>query len=423
LPGTDASKFGAAKNVFNRSLSNSDGLGPLFNGYGCAACHGSGSVGGAGGVTEARFGKLTNGLFDAMESIGGPLRQSTGIGGFNLGGLNCQSGHDDNPPVGATIFASRLTSPLFGLGLVDSLPDARFDALASREPAATRGIVNRVRIALANPLDPSQVVGGTRVGRFGWKASGPSLAQFAADAAQNELGLSSSSCNAGVPNLAFALENRPNRTPTNAVINGCPDDTIPGTDLDLVTSSQQCRRDPATGASGSVNALHPTIDLLTFFPAHLAAPVPTPISPNTSQSRGQALFNSASLGCANCHRNDPDLFVSTSAGGVPAGIVFAPYSDFLVHDMGSLGDQIGNTGDSVAVTHRMRTAPLWGLRVRNNPSRWADHGPGERDHGPRWPRRCIRSRILRAEQPRSKRFAAVLEHIVGCRAWNAVRGT
>jgi CxxC motif-containing protein (DUF1111 family) len=57
--------------------------------------------------------------------------------------------------------------------------------------------------------------------------------------------------------------------------------------------------------------------------------------------------------------------VSTSAGGVQVGIVFAPFSDFLVHDMGTLGDGIGNAGDSVAVTRRMRTAPLWGLRSRN----------------------------------------------------------
>jgi CxxC motif-containing protein (DUF1111 family) len=30
--------------------------------------------------------------------------------------------------------------------------------------------------------------------------------------------------------------------------------------------------------------------------------------------------------------------------------------------MGTLGDLIGNAGDSVAVTRRMRTAPLWGIR-------------------------------------------------------------
>jgi CxxC motif-containing protein (DUF1111 family) len=103
----------------------------------------------------------------------------------------------------------------------------------------------------------------------------------------------------------------------------------------------------------------------TFFMAHLAAPAPVAIQAGTSQDRGRTLFNSAALGCASCHRNDADVFVSTSAGGIQAGIRFQPYSDFLVHDMGTAGDGIGNAGDSVAVTHRMRTAPLWGVRVRN----------------------------------------------------------
>ena len=49
-----------------------------------------------------------------------------------------------------------------------------------------------------------------------------------------------------------------------------------------------------------------------------------------------------------------------------ANQTFHPYSDFLLHDMGTLGDGIGNDGDSVARTRQMRTAPLWGLRSRNN---------------------------------------------------------
>ncbi|MGH2897888.1 MAG: di-heme oxidoredictase family protein, partial [Solirubrobacteraceae bacterium] len=50
--------------------------------------------------------------------------------------------------------------------------------------------------------------------------------------------------------------------------------------------------------------------------------------------------------------------------GVPGNFTFRPRSDFLVHDMGTLGDQIGNDGDSVATTRLMRTAPLWGLHAR-----------------------------------------------------------
>jgi CxxC motif-containing protein (DUF1111 family) len=358
LPGTNAATFSAAKANFVAAEGADDGLGPIFNERSCAFCHQTGTVGGAGENIERRYGTLTNGVFDPMASTGGSLRQLFSLGVFTVnGGQNCQTGIDANPAPGATIFAGRVTTPLFGLGLVDSLPDSAFDTLASREATAIRGIVNRVSIALPNPADGSQSVGSTRVGRFGWKAGVPNLAQFSADAYLNEMGITTSSCSRGVPNLAFATENRANRSPTNAIINGCPDDQKPGIDDDLAAETNNC--------AGGVNELQDDVANFTFFMAHLAAPPPVAITPGTSQDRGRTLFNSAALQCSGCHRNDSDVFRSTSAGGVPAGIVFAPYSDFLLHDMGTAGDGIGNAGDSVAVTHRMRTAPLWGLRSRN----------------------------------------------------------
>jgi CxxC motif-containing protein (DUF1111 family) len=364
LPGTNSTTFAAASAAFATSENASDGLGPIFNERGCGTCHQNGALGGAGQQVERRYGKLTNGLFDAMESTGGSLRQLFGLGGFNIGGLNCSSGTDANPAAGATIFAGRLTTPLFGLGLVDSLPDSRFDTLALREPAAIRGIVNRVRTVLPNPLDPAQTTGGTRVGRFGWKAGVPNLGQFSADAYLNEMGITTDSCIRGGVNRAFATENRANRSPTNAVINGCPDDVLPGVDESLAAETANCTRDE-DGNPEAVNELQDDVAFFTFFMAHLAPPPRGTVSAGTAEDRGRALFNSAGLQCSGCHRSDSDVFVSTSAGGVPSGIVFAPFSDFLLHDMGSLGDGIGNTGDSVAVTRRMRTAPLWGLRSRN----------------------------------------------------------
>jgi len=143
LPGTNSTTFATAKANFLASEGLGDGLGPIFNERSCAACHGVGATGGAGENIERRYGTLTNGVFDPMASTGGSLRQLFGLGGFTVNGVNCQSGTDANPAPGATIFAGRVTTPLFGLGLVDSLPDSRFDTLASREAAAIRGIVNR----------------------------------------------------------------------------------------------------------------------------------------------------------------------------------------------------------------------------------------------------------------------------------------
>jgi len=358
LPGTNATQFSAARANFGLTETQEDGLGPVFNERSCSACHSNSVIGGAGQNIERRYGRLVNGTFDPMASTGGSLRQLSGIGGYqDHDGTNCQSGQDANPAAGATIFAGRLTTPLFGLGLVDSLPDSRFDTLASREPAAIRGIVNRVTTALPNPSDPGQSTGGQRVARFGWKAGVPNLAQFAADAYLNEMGITTSSCIRGAANRAFGTENRANRAGTNAVINNCDDDKVAGTDDDFATEENNC--------AGGLNELQDDVGNFQFFMTHLAAPPPVAITAGSSQDRGRTLFNSATVNCAGCHRSDADIFVSTTAGGIQGNIRFAPFSDFLVHDMGSLGDRIGNQGDSVAVTLRMRTAPLWGLRSRN----------------------------------------------------------
>ena len=118
-------------------------------------CHQTGAVGGAGENIERRYGTLTNGVFDPLANTGRLAAPAVQPRRFTVGnGQNCQSGADANPAPGATIFAGRVTTPLFGLGLVDSLPDSAFDTLASREPAAIRGIVNRVSIALPNPPIP-----------------------------------------------------------------------------------------------------------------------------------------------------------------------------------------------------------------------------------------------------------------------------
>ena len=55
----------------------------------------------------------------------------------------------------------------------------------------------------------------------------------------------------------------------------------------------------------------------------------------------------------------------TGSNAIPAlnGVTFSPYSDFLLHDMGTLGDGIpqGHAGP-----REMRTAPLWGLRFQDS---------------------------------------------------------
>ena len=164
---------------------------------------------------------------------------------------------------------------------------------------------------------------------------------------------------------------------------------MPGTDDDFATEENNC--------AGGVNELQDDVANFTFFMTHLAAPPPSAITAGSAQDRGRTLFNSTALQCSGCHRSDADIFVSTSAGGIQAGVAFAPFSDFLVHDMGTLGDGIGNAGDSVAVTRRMRTAPLWGLRSRN----LLLHDGRTSDAGRRSPRTTA-ARTARARRPRRR---------------------
>ena len=120
----------------------------------------------------------------------------------------------EREPADATVRnVGRLTTPTFGLGLVDAMPDAFFDGMVAAEPAAQRGTVNRGQIVMPNPGDPTQSVVATRVSRFGWKAGVPSMIQFAADAYVNEMGITTQSCFRGAAVTAFAVEIAPNGVP------------------------------------------------------------------------------------------------------------------------------------------------------------------------------------------------------------------
>ena len=105
------------------------------------------------------------------------------------------------------------------------------------------------------------------------------------------------------------------------------------------------------------------------------APAPRDFSDQISVTRGQPLFTQ--VGCNGCHVTttfrtpaNPAPVTIDAAGTesirVPGNFAFNPFSDFLSHDMGALGDMIGNAGDTVAATRRMRTPPLWGIRFQNN---------------------------------------------------------
>src|SRR5262249_32584154 len=79
-------------------------------------------------------------------------------------------------PPNANTVARRRTTPLFGLGLVENVPDDTLRALRLQ----TGGRPNEV-------IDIT--TGELRVGRFGWKCQQATLLAFSADAYLNEMGI------------------------------------------------------------------------------------------------------------------------------------------------------------------------------------------------------------------------------------------
>lgn len=383
----DADLLDEARDAFAAVEGLADGVGPIFNQSACGGCHVNGALGGAGENIERRFGRFANGAFNTLANRGGSLRQLFTVGNFNNPDLPAASRGQCSPgnptlccvpqevdAAEATIRnVARRTQPLFGLGLVDAMPDAFFDALAAAQPAAVRGTVRRVPVVVPNPGDPSQSLGSLRVARFGWKANVPSLLQFSADAYVNEMAITTQSCFRGASLNAFAIEPAPNGV---AVPDGCDDLAPRQTEANPggLTATQWAQVDDAVGAcSGNRTEIQDDVFLFAAFMTALAPP-PRDFSDPISIARGEPLF--AQVGCASCHTatgfvtpaNPPPLDIGNGEEivRVPGNFTFHPYSDFLLHDMGSLGDGIGvNDGDSALATRQMRTQPLWGLRFQN----------------------------------------------------------
>jgi CxxC motif-containing protein (DUF1111 family) len=325
LPGLkpdEVARFQTGKETFEEEESPADGLGPVFNDVGCAVCHSGGATGGGSARIETRFGSTAGGSFDPLLSLGGSLIQERGIGAADT----CNFVGEVVPPQ-ATVRAGRRTTPLFGLGLVDAVPDARLRAIAALEKRLHPATAGR-------PATVSDVATGQlRVGRFGWKCQNPSLHQFAGDAYLNEMGITSP---------LFPTENCPQGDCSLLRCDPVADPEDDGTDVDQFTDFMRLLAPPPIAA-----ALTPRGRRGSSGPSSGAG----------SRQDASRLFTR--LGCADCHL--PTLASGDSDVRALRFQRFQPYSDFLLHDMGPLADGIAQAD---ATAREMRTAPLWGLRLQ-----------------------------------------------------------
>ena len=219
----------------------------------------------------------------------------------------------------ANVVAHRISIPLFGIGLVEAIPDETILALADPEDKNGDGISGRA--AIVEDVATSQ----KRVGRFGWKAQHATLLAFAADAYLNEM---------GITNDLFAKEAYAN----------LHEDKLSSTCR--VVQKIEDIRDRRTGRRG--------IDNFESFLKFLAPVLREPVS--SAAARGETLFSE--IGCASCHF--PQLQTGENANTLFDRKPVPLFSDLLLHDIGT-GDEIEQAD---AKGNEIRTPALWGLRFR-----------------------------------------------------------
>jgi CxxC motif-containing protein (DUF1111 family) len=316
LPGLTAAqlaRFNDGLVEFSAVEEPDEGLGPVFNGVSCAECHRQGAVGGAGfdllQSRVTRIGGIVKGQYSDLADVGGAVIQRRSVKEFD----RRRPVLPEIVPKEARYVSQRITTPLFGAGLIEAIPDSTLASLADPDDRNRDGISGRVSVVY-NPLTRRN-----EAGRFGWKAQHSSLSIFSGDAYLNEMGITSP---------LFPHENLPQGKPIPPGSDPIPDPEDEGDDVELFA------------------------DFMRF----LAPPPVTRLSPQ--QERGARLFST--VGCIACHT--PSLMTGKSAVAALSNKPVNLYSDLLLHDMGDgLADGIIQ---GTANGREFRTAPLWGVRFR-----------------------------------------------------------
>lgn len=308
LPGltpAEQAAFLRGDEEFGRAFSVEEGVGPLFNNTACAACH-SGDGRGRPENALTRFGGEPGSPLP-----GEPQLQDRAIPGVD----------PEQVPEGAAL-SVRLPPPVFGVGLIEAIPESAILAGADPTDANADGISGRAHLVTAPDWVPvSELNGGLapRVGRFSRKAQVSTLLQQIVEAYHQDMGITS---------------------------DFLPEENT-GPDIGASTKTADRVPDPEIPES--------TVRAVLDYIRMLAPPAPAPDDPEIEA--GRSLFTQ--VGCAVCHT--PAFTTGPHPISAVANQEVFVYSDFLLHDMGpELAD---GRPDRDATGSEWRTTPLWGLRV------------------------------------------------------------
>jgi CxxC motif-containing protein (DUF1111 family) len=298
------SAFTRGKAVFQRTFTQSTGLGPIFNASSCTECHGeeAGPVGGTGDEVETHFSAVrSDGSCNPLTSKGGFVHQDSVTQKLFLA-----TGLTSEPfPTVAHQRGMRSTPDLFGFGLLAAIPNS----------------------ALLNAEDPFDYNGdgisgyahrtaAGDIGKFGRKAQEGSLTLFNAGALLQEM---------GITNKFNMTENNIGGMAIPAGVDLTPEPEISNSDLDDLNS----------------------------FVIFLAPPPAVLLT--TQASSGKTLFSS--IGCTSCHTPQ---FTTTDVGIAALSYkTVRPFTDLLLHDM---GPDLADICLDQAFRSEFRTEPLMGAR-------------------------------------------------------------
>ena len=307
LTPSELAAFARGDAEFGRQFAPNTGLGPIFNDVSCATCH---SGDGRGQLRNALF-RIGSESDDFLRGLGGPQIQDKAIAGAE----------PELVPSGHAV-SVRLPPPVFGVGLIEAIPESAILANVDSLDADGDGISGRPNYVTPASFVPATEPGsgsGPRLGRFGRKAQNPVLLQQTVEAYLQDIGITS-------PFLP--LENRNPRS-------GVPVEAV-----DRVA-------DPEISES--------VVQAVTHYMRGLAPPAP---GGDTAQRlQGRALFVQAQ--CAKCHV--PSFTTGSSPIAALSNKEVTLYSDLLLHDM---GDELADgRPDGRASGREWRTTPLWGLRL------------------------------------------------------------
>jgi CxxC motif-containing protein (DUF1111 family) len=213
-----------------------------------------------------------------------------------------------SPLPAGVLFSPRVAPFVFGLGLLEAIPEDAVRALADPKDSDRNGVSGRPNYVY------DEIRGRTVLGRFGWKANAPNLVQQTAGAYNGDMGITSS---------LFPSESCESHYP------GCE--------------------------------LHPpevedeTVENVAFYTQTLAVPARRDLDDPTTDLGEQLFYQSR---CNDCHTPTLRTGRHPEVAEVSHQVIH-PYTDLLLHDMGpGLAD---GRPDFQASGSEWRTPPLWGI--------------------------------------------------------------